>query len=216
MIAEIVRSTANVAYGAQTWRSNFVHGITVLLAVVFFSSSLNLIPLSALAAVLLIVGSRLGSPAHFKHAMEVGKDNVVGFVVTMVVTLSVDLLVGIFAGAIAQFITELILGLKLRQSFTPEFSEVEFDKTEEDIFVTSALTFSNFLPIKEEIIKFLDKGMNVKLDLTESSYIDCSVIEQIEDLKKDFELKSLKLTSVFSEAHHAMGHDHYSSQKKAA
>ena len=101
MIAEIVRSSANVSYGAKTWRSNFIHSVVILGLVLLMPNALALIPLASLAAILLMVGSRLGNPTHLLHALKIGKDNMVGFVVTLFVTLSVDLLVGIFAGAFA-------------------------------------------------------------------------------------------------------------------
>lgn len=215
MIAEIVRSSANIGYNAKTWRANFIHGVMILLAVLILPSILSMIPLASLAAILLMVGSRLGSPSHFMHALKVGKDNLVGFAVTMVVTLAVDLLVGIFAGALAQYLVEMFLGLKFKHTFKASYVE-KVDPKEEVFIVDSALIFSNFVVLKEEILQWKKKGKNVKLVLIGCEYIDHSVMDQIAELKHAFELNSLKLTTVLSSEHHALGEDLLSAQKKSA
>ncbi len=213
MIAEIVRSSANVTYGARTWLSNFTHGAVILSAVILFPTTLTRIPLAALAAILVLVGSRLGSPKHFLHAKKVGLDNLSGFVVTLVMTLAVDLLVGIFAGAVVQFLVELWLGLKLKDITSAEYETSVANKT--TVFsVKSALTFSNFLGIKEKIASLRRDGTDVKIELLECEYIDHSVMDQIEELKHDFERNHLHLDVELSEKHRALGSDPLSAKKK--
>ncbi len=216
MIAEIVRSSANVGYKAKTWKSNFLHGVIVLFAVLALPSVLSLIPLASLAAILLLVGSRLGSPSHFMHALKVGKDNLVGFLVTMVVTLAVDLLVGIFAGAVAQYLVEMYLGLKIKHTFKPSYDEKLTNLNVEVFTVESSLIFSNFVSLKEEILKMKKLRRNVKLVLVGCEYIDHSVMDQISELKHDFELCSLNFETELSKEHHSLGEDLLSSQKKSA
>lgn len=212
MIAEIVRSSANVSFGAKTWRSNFFHGLVILLAVLILPKALNLIPLSALAAILVMIGWRLGNPKHLLHAWEVGRDNVVGFAVTMIVTLAIDLLVGIFCGVIAQYIVEIFLGLKIKDAFKPEFKESE---QRDEIFfeVESSLIFSNFLQLKDKVIQLAQAKKNVKMDLTHCEYIDHSVMEQLEELKSFCESFGTKFVVDLSH-HHSLGHDALSSLKK--
>ncbi len=214
MIAEIVRSSANVSYGAKTWKANFFHGLILLMAILIFPAGLNLIPLSALAAILLMIGWRLGSPKHFQHALQIGKDNVVGFMVTMILTLAVDLLVGIFVGAIAQYCVELFLGLKLKNSFKPDYKFIKRDEID-CLCIESSLIFSNFLILKEKILEFAQDKRDLKLDLTQCEYVDHSVMEQIDELRSYFEIQGVALLVDISN-HHALGHSNVSSQKKTA
>lgn len=214
MIAEIVRSSANVTYGAKTWRANFSHGLIILMAVLVLPKVLSFIPLSALAAILVMIGWRLGSPAHFRHAMKIGKDNLIGFAVTLVVTLAADLLVGIFCGAVAQFAIEIYLGLKLKHTLRASY-EIKSEVESTELIVFSSLAFSNFLALKEEIIRNAQFRKEFKLDLTQCDYIDHSVMEQIEDLKEHFHSIKTPLTVKISAQHYALGKDNLSARKKA-
>ncbi len=215
MIAEIVRSSANVSYGAKTYKANFIHGTVILALVLLLPNALSMIPLAALAAILLMVGSRLGNPSHFIHAKKIGWDNLVGFAVTLILTLAEDLLVGIVVGALCQFMVEMYHGLKLRHLFKPEFKTVD-NGNEVIIEVESALAFSNYLTIKDLLAEYANSSKNVRLELSHSGYIDPTVMDALEDLKKYFQFRKLTLIVGLSEKHFALGVEHNSARKLSA
>jgi len=98
MITEIVRSSANVSYGASNKFSNFFHGLSLLLMVIFLNSYLNLIPLCVLAGMLIIIAFNMINLPNF---IEIYNHNKMEFLVIIIIiftTLYVDLLVGIFIG----------------------------------------------------------------------------------------------------------------------
>ena len=70
--AVIVRSGANVAAGGRERMSALVHGVLLLVAVVFAGALLNAIPLACLAAVLIQVGLNLCKPALFATQVKLG------------------------------------------------------------------------------------------------------------------------------------------------
>jgi len=84
MIAEIVRSSANINNGAKTAWANFFHGLILLLFVVLFTGFIQSIPLASLAALLVYTGYRLASPETFARVKDVGKEQLFMFVVTII------------------------------------------------------------------------------------------------------------------------------------
>ena len=69
----IVRSSVNIGAGARTKRSSIVHGALLLFSMMFLTAWLNLIPLACLAAVLLVTGVKLASPALVKQMWDGGR-----------------------------------------------------------------------------------------------------------------------------------------------
>src|SRR4051794_11617559 len=63
----IVRSSANVMSGAKTKLATITHGFLLLLSVYFIPNILSLIPLSALAAILIFTGYKLAKVSLFKE-----------------------------------------------------------------------------------------------------------------------------------------------------
>jgi len=98
MIAEVVRSSTNVMVGARTRWSNFFHGFFMLAFVAGLPWLLNMIPLAALAGMLVVIGFRLAHPNIFAHIAHTGKDELVFMVGTVIGVVLIDLLVGVFFG----------------------------------------------------------------------------------------------------------------------
>jgi carbonic anhydrase len=92
----IVRSSANIAAGARTRLSPVLHGVWLLVFVVFLSGLLKLIPMAALAALLVHVGVNLVKPHQIRHVRLHG-DGLV-YVVTFVGVVFINLLWGIGIG----------------------------------------------------------------------------------------------------------------------
>lgn len=96
----IVRSSANVDAGARSRLSAIAHGVLLLIAVLALVPILNRIPLSALAAVLLVTGFKLTTPALWRSAWHLGWSHFIPFAVTIVAILFTDLLRGIGIGLV--------------------------------------------------------------------------------------------------------------------
>lgn len=180
MTAVIVRSSANIAAGGKTKMSAFIHGVFLLLSVLFLAGFLNQIPLSALAAVLLMVGYKLTKPTLFKGQLKLGHEQFIPFVVTIVAILFTDLLVGILIGLSVGIFFILKANYK-----SPYFFHKEDHREKETIRIklSEHVSFLN----KASIVLTLEKLPNdshVIIDGANSEYIDYDVLEAIQEFKK--------------------------------
>lgn len=94
----IVRSSANVLAGAYTRLSAILHGVWVLVFVVFFPELLRLIPVASLAAVLVYTGIKL---MNFKAALDLWRTDRIEagiYAATLAAVVAIDLLTGIVIG----------------------------------------------------------------------------------------------------------------------
>jgi MFS superfamily sulfate permease-like transporter len=103
----IVRSSANIQSGGKTKLSAIMHGFLLLGSVLLIPDLLTLIPLSSLAAVLLVVGYKLAKPAQFKAIAQQGTRQFLPFIITVLAILFTDLLVGIGIGIVAALLVIL-------------------------------------------------------------------------------------------------------------
>jgi MFS superfamily sulfate permease-like transporter len=98
--AVIVRSGANLSAGGRERLSALVHGLLLLVSVVFAGALLNQIPLACLAAVLIQVGLNLCKPALFSSQVKLGVTQLLPFGLTIAAVLALDLLRGVIVGIV--------------------------------------------------------------------------------------------------------------------
>ena len=123
----------------------------------------------------------------------VGKGQLLVFVVTMIVTLATDLLLGIAAGIVAKLILHLCTGVSLRNLFKPEIQTERNPITGETVvYARQALIFSNWLAVRRQLLA-LDGVSSVRLDLSETSLVDHSVIRKLEEMVQDWKLENREL-----------------------
>ncbi|MFO1419035.1 MAG: SulP family inorganic anion transporter [Methylotetracoccus sp.] len=185
MIAEIVRSSANINNGAKTGWANFFHGAFLLLFVAAFPFVIHEIPLASLAALLVYTGFRLASPREFAKTMDIGWEQLALFIITIAGVLSTDLLIGVLIGIAAKLLIHLVRGVSPVNLFRINY---QIEETEPDTYVVSlngAAVFSNFIGLKSEMATLPD-GKTIEFDLSGSSLIDHTVMEFIEHFREDY------------------------------
>ena len=209
MISEVARSSANVSNGGKTRWANFFHGFYILLFLLFAVSFSDLIPKAALAAMLIGVGWKLAHPKEFGHMAKIGADNIAVFVVTIIFTLSTDLLIGIGAGILLKLILHIARGVTLSSLFNAK-TKVEGNV----VRVEGAAVFSNFIKVKNQILKFPYTD-DVVFDVRKCVLVDHTVIETLHHLKIDFENEGGHLTILgLDEFKNAHGSKHHLSTKR--
>jgi MFS superfamily sulfate permease-like transporter len=181
----IVRTSANVYAGAKSKMSTIMHGILLLLSVALMPGLLNVIPLSALAAVLIYTGFKLAKPAIFIKFYKSGFDQFVPFVVTIVAILFTDLLVGIVIG--------ITVGLffVLRSNFKTSVFVVN-DANKYLVRLRKDVSFLN-KPILKYKLEEVPPNSYVFIDAIRADFIDKDVIEVINDFMRHAHLKNINV-----------------------
>lgn len=102
-----VKSKVCVDGGGRTLWANFTNAICLLIFLFLAKPLINLIPYSALAAILIYTGYKMCAPAVWRHMAKLGNEQLFLFTFTILVTLLTDLLWGIAAGMAAKFLLNL-------------------------------------------------------------------------------------------------------------
>ncbi|MBT3742132.1 MAG: SulP family inorganic anion transporter [Polaribacter sp.] len=187
----IVRSSANIQSGGRTKMSTIIHGFLLLISVILIPTLLNKIPLSVLAAILLIVGYNLAKPALFVQMYKVGWKQFLPFTVTVFGIVFTDLLIGIGMGLAVGIVVILIKSFQ--NSHFLHIEDKSNGKHKIKMTLAEEVTFFN----KGAILKELDslpRETYLELDVTKTRYLDNDIIEILEDFafkakERDIDIK---------------------------
>lgn len=194
--AVIVRSSANINAGAKTKLSAVMHGILLLVCVIFIPQYLNLIPLSALAGVLMFVGYKITKPAIFKEVYQKGQTQFLPFIITIIAILLSDLLIGIAIGIVSG------LYFVLRSNYRKAVF-IMHDGNNYLIRFRSEVSFLNKQKVKQWLEK-IPAGSYVYVDASKSYFIDGDIIEAVVDFTNQAPLKDI--TVEFKPARNGVNH----------
>jgi len=197
----IVRGSANVEAGAKSKFSAIMHGFLILLSVLFIPGLLNKIPLSALAAILILTGYKLVKPSIFKEIYQKGWDQFVPFFVTLIAILFTDLLIGILVG------TVVALFSLIRSNFKSAVMVVH-DNDKYLVRFRKDISFLN-KPIVKEKLESVPADSYVLIDMTRADFIDKDIIDVVNEFLQHAHLKNIVVEIKKSrfKAGHQLVHD---------
>jgi sulfate permease, SulP family len=96
----IARTATNIRAGAKTPVAGMIHALTLLAIVVFAAPLARFIPLSVLAAILLVVAYNMGEWQEIPELLKQSKFEIAAWLVTFLLTVFADLTVAVEAGMI--------------------------------------------------------------------------------------------------------------------
>lgn len=175
MTAVIVRSSTNILAGAHSKMSAILHGIFLLLSVVFISNILNLIPLSVLAALLILVGYKLTRPSLYTQSFKAGWDQFLPFTITVASILLTDLLTGVLIGLVVGLFFVLRTNFKRAITVTRDGEKYYIRLRDNVSFFTKPVLRGTFERIPE--------GAYVVIDGTSASFVDKDIIETVQEFQ---------------------------------
>jgi MFS superfamily sulfate permease-like transporter len=177
----IVRSSANIQSGGKTKMAAIIHGFLLLISVILIPTLLNMIPLSVLAAILLIVGYKLAKPALFKQMFEAGWKQFVPFTVTVSGIVFIDLLWGIGLGLAVGIVVILIKSFQ--NSHFLHIEDNSNGKHRIKMTLAEEVTFFNKATILKELDS-LPRDTFLELDVRKTRYLDLDIVEILEDFSE--------------------------------
>ncbi|MDD2723569.1 MAG: SulP family inorganic anion transporter [Methylovulum sp.] len=213
MIAEIVRSSANVTNGAKTSWANFFHGLFLLIFVVVFPRLIHSIPLAALASLLVFTGFRLASPKEFGKVFELGKEQFFMFVITIIGVIATDLLIGVAIGIVVKLLIHISRGVKLNNLFKIHFEIQQPDSNTVLVKISGAAIFSNFMALKDAMMA-VEPGKMVIFQLNDAYLLDHSVMEFMHHFQHDYEAQGGKCDFYGLEYHDAYSNHPLAARKQ--
>lgn len=175
----IVRSSVNINAGAATKRSAVFHGVLLLLCTVFLPQVLNRIPLSTLAAILMVTGFKLASPKIVRAMWAEGLNRFLPYVITVMAIVFTDLLNGVVIGLVVS--TAFILASNLKRPLR-HIVEKHVSGEVHRFELASQLSFFN-RAILDAALRKIPRGGHVLLDARNTVYIDPDVIDFIKDYR---------------------------------
>ena len=187
----VVRTSANVFGGAKTRVSTITHGLLLLGAVALAGSALNHIPLSCLAALLIMVGAKLAKPELFRNLYREGLSQFIPFIITVLGIVFTDLLVGITVGTVVGLLYVLYTNSQATFRVVRNGSNVLI-KFQKDIYFLSK-------PQLKEALRSLKTGDVVYVDGHHASFIDPDILAMLTDFAYSAKLQNIdyELNEVF-------------------
>ena len=187
----IVRSSANMQAGGRTKLSSIVHGFIILISLLLIPGLLNQIPLSALAAVLLVVGYKLAKPSLFKEIYRKGWGQFIPFIITIIGILCVDLLFGIGLGLVVAITFILYENYRI-----PIVVDKELQKEGHVVIKLSENVSFLKKAVLQKVLAEIPNDRHVTIDASQTYYIHQDVIDIIEGFQVSAKTRNITVSLV--------------------
>jgi MFS superfamily sulfate permease-like transporter len=194
MTQVIVRSSANITFGAKTKLSAILHGFFLLISVVTIGSWLNMIPLASLATVLIMVGYKLTKPELFTWMYGLGWEQFLPFMTTIVMILFTDLLTGVLLGLTASIFFTLHHSYRNSYYLKDIITNKEGQKVHH-IVLAQEVSFFNKASIIETLSN-VPENSKVVIDCTHVMAMAYDVREFIHTYPEQAKLKNITVQTI--------------------
>jgi len=171
--AVIVRTSVNINAGGRTKLASFIHGLCIIICVIFFVEFMNLVPFSCLAAILIVTGLKLAKPSIFNELYDQGKDQFLPFIITIFAMLTLDSLRGVAIGLAVGLI--YVLKNNYHQAFTLTNSGENYL-----LRLNKDVSFIHKAPLRQ-ILNKIPANTSLFVDGSRAFFIDRDIIEMIYD-----------------------------------
>lgn len=206
IITVIVRSSVNVNHGARTKASNFYHGLFILIIVLFLAQFMEMIPLAALATILVYTGYKLASPKSLRDTYRKGWEQGLVMLFTLLMTLIYGLILGVVLGIILSVFIHLVKSSLepfpfFRQLFRPVINENHHSDGKHYLRMGGILNFVNLLQLIRRLGS-IPSGEHVIFDLTHTRLVDYTTMEYVNEYAREYNAAGGKFDIIGLSIHH--------------
>jgi MFS superfamily sulfate permease-like transporter len=190
MSAAIERSAVCLQAGSRTRLCAILHGFVLLIAATALPFLFNQIPLSVLAAVLIVTGASLARPAVFLRIWQGGRYQLIPFIVTIAAILLMDLLIGVMVGLV------FAIGFILNSNFRRPLRQIMEKHVGGEVLHIELAEQVSFLnrPVIERALRGAAPGTQILLDASHTDYIDPDILAMIREFVKKSSIHNVTIS----------------------
>lgn len=199
----IARTAVNIRAGARTRLASVVHAVVLLCVVLFAAGPVGMIPLAALAGILMLTAWRMVNWATARSIMRSTRADAAAFLLTAIVTVTFDLIIAVIIGVvIAGFfaIRNLARETRVTREAVPGVPEPGDDRIAVIRF-DGPLIFASGDRVFDEVMAFADIHV-VVLRMSSVEVIDATGAHVLEDIVRSLERRGVTVLIKGVQARH--------------
>jgi len=198
----IARTATNIKSGGRTPVAGIVHGLTLLVIMLFVGKWAALIPMATLAGILIVVAWNMSELENFADVFKAAKSDAAILVVTFGLTVLVDLTVAIEIGMIMSaflFMRKMMQTSSVRQAYLSEdqaddvLSPEEFPKGVDVFEINGPLFFGAAYKFKDAMKVIENPARVLIIRMKNVPVIDATGIRVLKDVYNDSKARGTKL-----------------------
>ncbi|WP_299461462.1 SulP family inorganic anion transporter [uncultured Microscilla sp.] len=202
LIATMDESSKNVNNGAKTRWANFFQSLFLLVFVLLVFPVFKYIPKAALSAIVIYAVYRLNSPQLIKDLKQVGKEQLLIYIVTLIATVFLGVLWGVLVGIVTTLVSYKLLGASFSSLFRIKVTTTQ-KKRKIRIFIENAALASNYPSLRKHL-RDVPEGHYLIIDFSKSKVIDYGFMENIYFFAYSYSVQNGKIELNGLEQHKAV------------
>jgi SulP family sulfate permease len=194
--AAIARTAANIKAGGTLPLSSVVHGLFILIGILLLAPLLSYIPMSSMAALLLIVAWNMSEAKHFIRTIKIApREDVFVLIACFLLTVLFDMTVAVAVGMGLAAVLFIRRTISLTHTSAIESSREAYDLPDHTVIydINGPLFFGSAQKALKTISTVQPDVRIVILDMSEVTMLDMSAIVAMESIANDLSVRNIGL-----------------------
>ncbi|MDU9048660.1 MAG: C4-dicarboxylic acid transporter DauA [Candidatus Electrothrix sp. Rat3] len=194
--AAIARTAANIKAGGTMPFSSVIHGLFILIGILLLAPLLSYIPMSSMAALLLIVAWNMSEARHFIRTVRIApREDVFVLIICFLLTVLFDMTVAVAVGMGLAAVLFIRRTISLTHTSTIESSHSNYELPDNTVVydINGPLFFGSAQKALNTISTVQPDVRIVILDMSEVTMLDMSAIVAMESIANDLSARNIGL-----------------------